>query len=66
MEKIEDKYGIPVGSIRTIGDFGNPYVVSDKIKIGNDNKIWVEVEFLESGDTNYYPLNEILLDPKAE
>ncbi|WP_373784651.1 DUF5397 family protein [Kaistella sp.] len=56
---------IPVGSIRTIGEFGNPYLVSDKTEV-SDGKIWVEIEFLQSGEKDYYPLNEILLDPEAE
>lgn len=57
---------IPVGSIRTIGNFGHPYLVSDKTETLDNGKILVEIEFLESGQKDYYPLNELLLDPEAE
>lgn len=63
---IQENIKIPVGSIRTIGEFGNPYIVSDKTEILDNGKILVEIEFLESGRKDYYPLNEMLLDPKAE
>lgn len=62
---IQENTIIPVGSIRTIGEFGNPYIVSDKTEILDNGKILVEIEFLESGRKDYYPLNELLLDPEA-
>lgn len=63
---LQENTKIPVGSIRTIGNFGNPYIVSDKTETLDNGKILVEIEFLQSGRKDYYPLNEILLDPEAE
>lgn len=63
---IQENTSIPVGSIRTIGEFGHPYLVSNKTEILDNGKILVEIEFLESGRKDFYPLNEILLDPEAE
>ncbi|STZ74948.1 Uncharacterised protein [Moraxella lacunata] len=62
---IQENANIPVGSIRTIGEFGNPYLVSNKTETDDNGEILVEIEFLESGRKDYYPLNEILLDPEA-
>lgn len=63
---IQENAIIPVGSVRTIGEFGNPYIVSDKTETLDNGKVLVEIEFLQSGRKDYYPLNEILLDPEAE
>lgn len=63
---LQENTNIPVGSIRTIGNFCNPYIVSDKTETLDNGKILVEIEFLQSGRKDYYPLNEILLDPEAE
>ena len=63
---IQENTIIPVGSIRTIGEFGNPYLVSDKTETLDNVKTLVEIDFLESGRKDYYPLNELLLDPEAQ
>lgn len=63
---MQENITIPVGSIRTIGEFGNPYLVSDKTEVLDNGKILVEIEFLESGRKDYYPLNEMLLGPEAK
>ncbi|WLF84114.1 DUF5397 family protein [Moraxella sp. ZY210820] len=63
---IQQEMIVPVGSIRTFGLYGHPYLVSDKSEQGDDGKIWVEIHKLETGEKDYYPLNEILLDPEAE
>lgn len=47
--------------MRAIGEFGHFYLVFDKINIDNNGKIWVAIEFLESGIKNHHLLNEILL-----
>lgn len=57
---------IPVGSIRTFGKYGNPYIVLDTSEQDENGKIWVKIQLLETGRIDQYSLNSILLDPEAE
>lgn len=65
MMTVYQNINIPVGVVKTIGEFGHPYIVLDKVEVLDNGKVLVEIEFLESGRKDWYPLNELLLDPEA-
>lgn len=52
-EQIES---IPVGSIRTFGEYGNPYLVLDNFEQDENGKIMVEIKLLEFNRNDYYSL----------
>lgn len=56
---------IPKGIIKTFGEFGVPYVVLDHATQAPDGEIWVDIELLQSGEIDQYPLSQILNDPEA-
>lgn len=56
---------IPTGEVRTFGALGVSYVVGRAQKELNNGDILVEIELLESGEHEQYPLSCILNDPKA-
>lgn len=56
---------IPTGEVRTFGKLGVPYLVGKAEKELPNGDILVDIELLESGEHEQYPLSCVLNDPKA-
>lgn len=57
---------IPIGAIKTFGDFGVPYEVGEPDIQLPDGDILVNITLVESGEKEKYRLSKLLKDPNAE
>lgn len=62
---MENQKYIPTGEVRTFGIMGVPYLVGQPEKELPNGDILVQIELLERGEREYYPLSNLLNDPKA-
>ncbi|WP_245608484.1 DUF5397 family protein [Stenoxybacter acetivorans] len=60
-----EKNTIPIGSVRTFGEYGIPYIVGTPEKQLPDGDWLVNIELPESGEKTQYKLSKIMHDPKA-
>lgn len=57
---------VPIGAIKTFGDFGIPYQVGEPDKQLPDGDVLVNITLIQSGEQEKYRLSKLLLDPNAE
>ena len=61
-----EKTPIPVGSIKTFGPDGIPYLVGEQAQTLSDGDILVNIVLVQTGEKEQYKLSKLLQDPDAE
>lgn len=56
---------IPVGKIKSFGDFGPPYLVGQAVQRLPDGDWLVGITLIETGEAAVYGLNRLIVDPEA-
>lgn len=57
---------VPTGTVKQFGHFGNPYLVGEGVEKLPNGDTLVKITLLQSGETDFYNLSNLLRDPEAE